>query len=557
MRCLCDRWLQTAVNRFSPQNRPAILTESSMAHKLRHWSPFVFGAVFLFALFFRLGLAPALWWDEGWTASVARNWVELGHYGRLSLGEKALPGLEATFPVTGSVALAFKYIGIGLFQARLVIAIYLVAALILLFYLARRFYGRRVAVGALFVLLLMPGNGYMHLLFMGRRIFAEVPSLFFLLAGYVCFLWAGERHRLFLLGSILFWSLAIITKAQVLPFWAVSLGVTFAVAIFYRRWTLAGMFAAGLLGSVSLGYAWLALISRFLIPTSSSVSGLYLTIGLVLDPFRRFITVLTILQVGLPTLLSLVWALRDQKTGKELETTTRAVMIAYFILAGSWFGWWALASTGWTRYLFPSAFLASIFVSAMFHEWTNGFRIREMLWNTATNLIHRQTSWSDLRMLATLFLVVWSFVHTVTDLNDGLFRKTNTSLFQTVEYLNTSTPSTAVIETYESELFFFLHRRYHYPPDQVHVELIRREDLSESRVINYDPLSADPDYLVVGIWCRYYKCYDSVLNDRIFKLVKVFGPYQIFERVREPGRSRDGPAQGTTSSARRKDAVDM
>jgi hypothetical protein len=64
------------------------------------------------------------------------------------------------------------------------------------------------------------------------------------------------------------------------------------------------------------------------------------------------------------------------------------------------------------------------------------------------------------------------------------------------------------------------------------VELIRREDLSEHVNINYDPLSADPDYLVVGSWCRYYKCYDSALNAGAFKLVKTFDSYQIFERVR-------------------------
>ena len=335
----------------------------------------------------------------------------------------------------------------------------------------------------------------------------------------------------FLLGSILFWSLAINTKAQVLPFWMVSVRCRSTLDIFPSVDTCR-MFGARFAWFSPLGYVWLQLISRFLIPASSPVSGLYLTIGVVLDPFRRFITVLTTLQLGLPTLLGLLWAICDSKTNKYFETHLTAVKFAYLILAGSWFVWWELASLGWPRYLFPPAFLASIFVSAMFHEWTQGFRIRELLRNTATNLIHRQTSWCDLRVLAALFLVVWSFVHTVSELNDGLFRKTNTSLFQTVEYLNTSTPSTTVIETYESELFFFLHRRYHYPPDQVHVELIRREDLNESRVINYDPLSADPDYLVVGGWCRYYKCYDSVLSRGAFKLVKAFGPYQVFERVR-------------------------
>jgi len=500
--------------------------------KLRHLSLFVLGAIFLCLLFSRLESSPAVLWDEGWTASVARNWVEFGNYGRLSLGKATLPGLEASFPVTGALALAFKFIGIGLFQARLVIAIYLVAAVALLFYLACRFYGRRVAVGAVFVLLIMPGNEYMHPLFMGRRIFAEVPALFFLLAGYTCLLWAGERNLLFILCSIIFWSLAIITKTQVFPFWLIAVGVPLAVLIFYHQWRLAGIFATVISGSVTLGYAWLLLISHLLVPARAPLSGLYLTIGLVLDPFRRFITILTILQVGLPTLLGLIWAFRGQRVGKQFESITSAVMLSYFLLAGSWFGWWALASPGWTRYLFPAAFLSSIYVSAMFHEWINGVRIHGSIRNMATNLMGKQTGWYYLRVLAMFFLIIWSSIHTVAAVNDGLFQNTNAPLFHTVEYLNTRTPSNAVIETYESELFFFLNRRYHYPPDQLHVELIRREDLSEVRAINYDPLSVDPDYLVVGLWCRYYKCYDSVLNDKTFKLVKIFGPYEIFQRIR-------------------------
>jgi len=507
---------------------------------LRLSAPVFAGLLFLVALTINLDRAPATLWDEGWTLSVARNWVELGHYGKLLLGEKAPAGLQLAVPVTGLVALAFKCFGIGLVQARLVIAFYLVAALAFLFYLAWRFYDWRIAVGSILVLLVCSGNRFMHPLIMGRQVFGELPALFFLTAGYVCFLWAGERSRVFLVGSILFWGLALNTKAQVLPFLVVSLSVPLVVAALRRRWKSVVLFGAGLLGSALLGHLLESIVSRFLAPNPPWASGLVLTIGLVLDPFRRFITILTTLEVGLPTLLALLWFINDSKLDRDLKSHLGAVRFAFFLLVGSWFAWWELFSTGWTRYLFPPAFLASIFVSAMFHEWTDGFRIRKLLWNTATNLIHRKTSWRDIRVLAVFFLVVWSSVHTLMALNEGLFQKTNIPLFQTVEYLNTATSSRAVIETYESELFFFLHRRYHYPPDQLHVEWVRREDLSESRVINYDPLSADPDYLVVGIWCRYYKCYDSVVNDRSFKLVKVFGPYQIFERIREPDGYRAG-----------------
>jgi hypothetical protein len=501
--------------------------------------------IFLLAATAYLETVPLFWWDEGWTSSVARNWVEFGHYGRLLMGEKAPAGLEAAFPVTGAVALAFKFFGIGLFQARLAIVIYMAGALALLLYLARRFYGSRIACATLFVLLLMPGNRWTHFLFMGRQVLAEVPALFFLLAGYTCFLWVGERSRTFLLASILFWSIAIITKAQVLPFFVLSLGVPLAIAVFIRRWTIAGMLAAALFGSVLLSYSWQFLLTQYVMASRSSVSGLHEAVALVHEPFRRLISIWNTLYVGLTCVLGLGWAVGDGHVGTKIKrsfaTHNGVVKLSYFILAASWFAWWEFASIGWFRYLFPPTFLASIFASAMLHEWTQGFRFREALRATATDLTQLRFRPLNLRVLAVLVLVFWASVRTVVDLTDSLARDTNGPFFETVNYLHTNTPSDAVIETYESELFLVLRRRYHYPPDQVHVELIRREDLYEPVKINYDPLSADPDYLVLGPFAELSKCYDAVLRSGAFKLVQVFGPYQIYKRVRETDRAQGRP----------------
>src|SRR4030095_13532755 len=201
---------------------------------------------------------------------------------------------------------------------------------------------------------------------------------------------------------------------------------------------------------------------------ATAASGLYQTIALTFDPARRVITVLTMLQIGLPTLFGLVWAFNNPSVRKASESHMAAVMLAYFILAGSWFAWWEVASMGWPRYLFPSSFLASIFVSAMLHEWTNGFQIWGCLRGTAVSLARLSLKWRDLRFIGALLLVSWAAFQTGTDLANALIGKTNRPLFETVSYLNNNTPASAVIETYESELFFFLERRYHYPPDQIH-----------------------------------------------------------------------------------------
>src|SRR5215510_8317731 len=72
----------------------------------------------LLAASVKLESAPPLWWDEGWTLSVARNWVERGYYGRLLAGKPAPPGLEAAFPITAVVSFSFRLLGVGVYQAR-------------------------------------------------------------------------------------------------------------------------------------------------------------------------------------------------------------------------------------------------------------------------------------------------------------------------------------------------------------------------------------------------------------------------------------------------------
>src|SRR3954469_20139383 len=100
--------------------------------------------VLLVAGLWNLG-GPGVWWDEGWTMSVARNLAERGHYGRLLDGQLAPPGLEAAFPVTVPIALSIRLFGVGLWQGRLFGVLCTVAALALMYYLALRLYNRVVA----------------------------------------------------------------------------------------------------------------------------------------------------------------------------------------------------------------------------------------------------------------------------------------------------------------------------------------------------------------------------------------------------------------------------
>src|SRR5690242_15083172 len=105
--------------------------------------------VILGLLTVHLESVPPVWWDEGWTLTVARNWVEHGHYGRLLLGKPIPAGINAAFHVTAAVALSFWLFGVGIVQARTVEVIVTVATLLLMYRLSRRIYDPTIALGVL------------------------------------------------------------------------------------------------------------------------------------------------------------------------------------------------------------------------------------------------------------------------------------------------------------------------------------------------------------------------------------------------------------------------
>jgi hypothetical protein len=91
-----------------------------------------------------------------------------------------------------------------------------------------------------------------------------------------------------------------------------------------------------------------------------------------------------------------------------------------------------------------------------------------------------------------------------------------------------------VIETYESEVLFLAKRLYHYPPDQLHIELIRRTFPDAQYVaVKYDPLAANPDYLVLGEQGKWWNLYGPTLKTDAFRLIKSYKRYDVYQRNRK------------------------
>ena len=84
-------------------------------------------------LVFRSDRSPAIWFDEGWNLSVARNLAVSGFYGELSLGEPAPPTLLSTgLPVIAPIATSFRLFGVGGWQGRLPGILFAATSLLLL-----------------------------------------------------------------------------------------------------------------------------------------------------------------------------------------------------------------------------------------------------------------------------------------------------------------------------------------------------------------------------------------------------------------------------------------
>ena len=489
------------------------------------------GCTLVLALLVRLDAAPPVWWDEGWTLSVARNWVELGHYGRLLDGQPAPRGLEASFPVTASIALAFHLFGVGIYQARLVAVVFTLATLVLMYELTRSFYNRSIALATLIVVIVMSGRGDMNPLIVGRQVLAEIPMLFFLLAGYLCFLVAEKRAFVFIPASICFWSVALVAKAQSFPFWVLALALPLLCTLVRQQWRSARLFGAAFVGTLAL-YQCLQYLFALFAP-SPPVSGLAEIVALVLVKETRVSTLIETFQFGMPTLLGLCWGLRNfLRSESKLQSHLDLVRFSFLVLAGSWFGWFVFLSIGYARYMFPPVFLSAVFVAVMLDEWTNHFDVEYMREQSVSVLQKLQFHWHKLSAFAATVLIALSLGQSLGGFYGAFVLASDNSIHDTIRFLNTVTPPNALIETFESELLFLLDRRYHYPPDQVHVELIRRLTFDYRLKIDYDPLAANPDYLVVGHQSKYMGLYDPYLNTGAFRLVKKFSRYDIYERVR-------------------------
>lgn len=485
-----------------------------------------------------LDASPGVDWDEGWTMSVAQNWVEHGFYGRLLDGQFAPNGLEASFPVVSTVALSMRLFGVGIWQGRLPAVLTMLAALAVLYWVARHLFDGRIALATLLILVFLVPHPRANVFWMARQMFAEPLQCLTLAGGFGALVLARSRSRRWLLVAMLALGTALVSKAQVLPFFLAAGSCAIVLNELNGRHTQAFSLTAVLLGSLVTWQLWGRLQSALLAGhsmTAGPVGDVYLVLGLVPSPTIRFTALVVVALVGTPVVLGLLfflaWRVRH-KCSLRLTDRDDDLRVALWVLASTWLLWFALlAHAGIVRYIFSPLFFGAPFAALAFSEITGGFDLRPALARLAlplrTHSLHRVQAGMWVAFLVVLFylpLTLYMSYATATAAE-------GCDLAATATYLNEQTPLGARIETYESPLFSLLHRPFHYPPDALHLELNKRAARLPATVV-YDPLESDPDYLVVGATGGTWNLYTPVLLQGFFTPVQTFGQYEIFQRVR-------------------------
>jgi 4-amino-4-deoxy-L-arabinose transferase-like glycosyltransferase len=481
--------------------------------------------LFWLALLIDLDHMPALWFDEVWNLITARLWVQNGVYGRLLEGNYILSRMMThSISVTSWQALSFLIFRPGVWQGRLPSTLFMTLALLLLYLLANRMYGKPVGEWSLAVLVMLSLPG-IHPYWYGRQAVSEAAVVFYILVGY-WFFSRPDAHKSDQALAVLFWGLALNAKGLAIPFLSWALIFPALVAGAEKNWAVVRKYAFTWSGSLAILLA-LKGLERGLeggLPEYGLMQGLVRTVALVTEPQVRLETLGFFATIGLLSILGIGYAVwlnwRETFTPSERQPVLRYVRLSWFALVLSWLVWYLLLSIGWLRYYLPAFYLSSVYQALLL------LRAATYLRNLKNRLLRvGGMVLGGVVLLLFAALNVFSLSQQLHDRDDALLA--------TISYLHDQTAPDALVESYDAELFFFLKRSYHYPPDQVQLDLNRRAYRYQDIEINYDPLTADPDYIVIGPLGRFWALYADVVTSDEFELVYKNRNYQIYQQASE------------------------
>jgi len=492
----------------------------------------IFGILLLyFFVFHNLTRFPHPWFDEGSHLHVPKTLVKYGEYADISS-----EGFRYYGPTIGvgptvmlPIAAMFKVFGIGLFQARLVMALYLLAALYMFYRLVDQVSGKSVAWIAL---ALMLSSRSVLFLEYGRQLLGEVPGFFFLaLALYLWFSkWnENDNKRLIFIG--LFFGLAMITKYQYLLFLAPALILSWGLDIFYyktsthRNFLIPGIVAAGSFGIwqvLTLQYLGPATAMENLALLRASAEGAAFNFNLaqLAANLGQLSSRSVYLEALLPALLyGFFVSVPRTRDGQKFSVI--------FLLVTLNLIWFTVASIGWIRYAFLGLVLSSIFIARLFYDITDGFQFD---WSAGVRSLFDVKNAS--RFAVTLWLAAIIMIPMAKNVIEIAMPGPNYAK-QMSDYLNENVPQDAIIETWDPEMGFLTDHNYHFPQNALLALAVDQVYYGGEPVQNhYDFVQTEnPEYLLLGEFSKWTQIYPADYVQENYKLVQSFGDYDLYQRI--------------------------
>ena len=512
--------MSNSLGKFIMKNRKAFL-----------W---IFGALAVyFLVFHNLTRFPAPWFDEGSHLHVPKTLVKYGVYADISS-----EGFRYYGPTIGvgptvmlPIAAMFKVFGIGLLQARIVMALYLLAAVYVFYCLVEHLDGKWVAWIALALIL---SSRSVLILDYGRQLLGEVPGLFFiLLAIYLWFSkWNENDWKHLALIGLLF-GLAMITKYQYLLFLAPTLILSWLLDIFYyktsshRNFLVTGIIAAGSFG------VWQLLTLQYLGPSTAmenlallraSAEGAAFNFNLaqLAANFGELTSRAVYLGALVPALIyGLFISLPRTRDGQKWSVL--------FLLVALNLVWYVVASIGWIRYAFLGLTLSSIFIARLFSDITDGFRF-DLDAGWFRSLFEGRNAPKFAVTLWLLAIIMIPLAKSVLEIAAPVPAYAQ----QMSAYLDANIAQDAVIETWDPEMGFLTDHNYHYPPNALLAVAVNQVYYGGEPVQDrYDFVQTEhPDYLLAGEFSKWTEIYPLEELTSEYELIQTFGDYDLYERIK-------------------------
>lgn len=318
--------------------------------------------IIVFFGLFRVTESPPFSFDEGSAVQVATNLSEFGIDG-FQFAPDTIEHVSILtsigYPLLYALAFWFKLFGVGIFQARVMMVVYMFGFAVVSFLLLKRLYGTTLALSSLALLVTFP-----PFYSFGKNVIGEVPVLFFLTLFLLFFNVATthkpEKKRFWLILAGISAGLCIVTKTMALAF----IPVLFIGAILARKKGLVSWRDIGVVAISAIIPVVVWLIVNFQPGDSlASVADYYSNPSALTDRTATFWLNLrkSFTSIGPPFMLSLmvVWItgviIRVKAKMKIHIEESVALMFCVVLIFSLLFRYWD------ARYYFPVQVLAILF----------------------------------------------------------------------------------------------------------------------------------------------------------------------------------------------------